>query len=228
MTIMPHTQIIKTWFVLLTGCSLLIYCVVGDQVVMTPTFFGSEPVRAHAGRYQGTTMLQDEQNQGLAMINALTDAQRAKAIIHMSKTGNNIMAQAFKDNLVLESGDSRVGACGRTAHAVAGLDSCLCQEHGRGACDGQHGRGPATPRPHDFAWIGGTEPTSVFYDRIQSPVILIEFDHQLPVGLRHLASDPQVVDREHIHTVVRTPNGNDYGKDLLRQHYELQPHPHQH
>jgi hypothetical protein len=24
--------------------------------------------------------------------------------------------------------------------------------------------------------------------------------------------------RDHINTVVRTPNGNDYGKDLLRQH----------
>jgi hypothetical protein len=24
--------------------------------------------------------------------------------------------------------------------------------------------------------------------------------------------------------VVRTPNGNDYGKDLLRQHYAAQPH----
>ena len=79
-----------------------------------------------------------------------------------------------------------------------------------------------------FAWIGGTEPKSVFYYRIQSPVILIEFDHQLPVGLRHLASDPRAVDREHIHTVVRTPNGNDYGKDLLRQHYEQHPHPHSH
>jgi hypothetical protein len=25
--------------------------------------------------------------------------------------------------------------------------------------------------------------------------------------------------RNHTHTLVRTPNGNDYGKDLLRQHY---------
>jgi hypothetical protein len=25
--------------------------------------------------------------------------------------------------------------------------------------------------------------------------------------------------RCHVHTVVRTPNGNDYGRDLLRQHY---------
>ena len=26
------------------------------------------------------------------------------------------------------------------------------------------------------------------------------------------------------HAVVRTPNGNDYGKDLLRQHYQQHPH----
>ena len=30
--------------------------------------------------------------------------------------------------------------------------------------------------------------------------------------------------RDHIHTVVRTPNGNDYGKDLLRLHYAQHPH----
>ena len=64
----------------------------------------------------------------------------------------------------------------------------------------------------------GTADDSVFYYRIHSPVILIEFDHQLPAGLRHLA-DPKLPNREHVHVVVRTPNGNDYGKDLLRQHY---------
>ena len=69
-----------------------------------------------------------------------------------------------------------------------------------------------------FAWIGGTGPDSVFYYRIQSPVILIEFDHQGPVAL----PGPKVPSRRHVHSVVRTPNGNDYGKDLLRQHYEQQ------
>ena len=72
-----------------------------------------------------------------------------------------------------------------------------------------------------FAWIGGTQPGSAFYYRIQSPVIIIEFDHQRPVGLRHIL-DPNLPTTEHVHTVVRTPNGNDYGKDLLRQHYERQ------
>jgi hypothetical protein len=67
-----------------------------------------------------------------------------------------------------------------------------------------------------FAWVGESGPDSVFYYRIQSPVILIEFDHQTPVAL----GGPRVPGRIHIHSVVRTPNGNDYGKDLLRQHYE--------
>jgi hypothetical protein len=63
----------------------------------------------------------------------------------------------------------------------------------------------------------------VFYYRIHSPVILIEFDHQNPVGLRG-PDVPNLPNREHIHVVIRTPNGNDYGKDLLRQHYAQHPH----
>lgn len=75
-----------------------------------------------------------------------------------------------------------------------------------------------------FAGIGGTAPDAVFYYRIRSPVVLIEFDHQQPANLRHLYGS--VPNRQHIHVVVRTPNGNDYGKDLLRQHHERRPHPH--
>src|SRR5918911_5289263 len=65
-----------------------------------------------------------------------------------------------------------------------------------------------------FVWIGGIEQDSVFYYRVHSPVVLIEFDH-----LNGVAFDNDLPSRSHIHTVVRTPNGNDYGMDLLRQHY---------
>jgi hypothetical protein len=76
-----------------------------------------------------------------------------------------------------------------------------------------------------FAWIGGTTPSSVYYYRIHSPVILIELDHQTPVAL----PGERLPNRNHIHTVVRTPNGNDYGKDLLRQHLEQhRDHDHGH
>ena len=52
-------------------------------------------------------------------------------------------------------------------------------------------------------------------------MILVEFDHQS--GIVYENDTPS---RDHIHTVVRTPNGNDYGKDLLRQHYALHDHAH--
>ncbi len=65
-----------------------------------------------------------------------------------------------------------------------------------------------------FAWMGGFGEDSVFYYRVHSPVILVEFDHQ-----RGIALDNDEPARTHIHTVVRTPNGNDYGRDLLRQHH---------
>ena len=42
------------------------YFVLGDQVVVTPFFAGSEPVTATSGKYRGTTVLQDEQNKALA------------------------------------------------------------------------------------------------------------------------------------------------------------------
>jgi hypothetical protein len=75
-----------------------------------------------------------------------------------------------------------------------------------------------------FAWIGGSDASSVYYYRIHSPVILIEFDHQKPANLARFSKDRGMPTRQHIHCVVRTPNGNDYGKDLLRQHYLAHPH----
>ena len=70
-----------------------------------------------------------------------------------------------------------------------------------------------------FAWMGGTDDTSAFYYRVHSPVLLVEFDHQ-----RGIVFDNDEPSRHHIHTVVRTPNGNDYGRDLLRQHHEQFDH----
>ena len=71
-----------------------------------------------------------------------------------------------------------------------------------------------------FCWVGGHQSDSVYYYRIQSPVIFIEFDHHSGIFLTN--EQPA---QFHVHTVVRTPNGNDYGIDLLRQHYE---HGHSH
>jgi hypothetical protein len=223
-SIMGEPSATEPWGWQLDGHHLnLNYFVLGDQVVMTPAFWGSEPAVATSGKYAGTAIMEEEQDSGLAMVRALTPEQRQAAILETSKTGNNILAQAFSDNLVLDYAGVRVSTFSEAQREQL-LD---LMELYVGNMRRPHARvRMAEVEVHlddtYFAWIGGTEDDSVYYYRVHSPVILIEFDHETPVGLRHLY--PPAPYREHIHSVVRTPNGNDYGKDLLRQHYEAHPH----
>jgi uncharacterized protein DUF3500 len=225
-TILGKPSATEAWGWQLDGHHAIInYFVLGDQVVMTPLFLGSEPVRANSGKYKGVEVLQQEQNDGLEMLRALSDAQRQQAILSFSKTGNNNLTEAFKDNVVLEYAGVRANdLAGATRNRLRDLVhvyvSNMDEGHARVKMD-------EVDRHLDntyFAWIGGAQPDSVFYYRVQSPVILIEFDHQRPANLAKFAADPKQPTRQHIHCVVRTPNGNDYGKDLLRQHYLAHPH----
>ena len=226
MTIMGRPSATEPWGWQLSGHHAIVnYFVLGDQVVMTPLFLGSEPVRATSGKYKGITILQQEQNDGLEMVQALSDAQQHKAVLNFSKTGNNNLGEAFKDNIVLDYAGIRAN---EFTDASRRRLRELIQLYASNMDDG-HARAKMNEIDKHidntwFAWIGGTQTNSAFYYRIQSPVILIEFDHQRPANLAKFASDPNKPTQQHIHTVVRTPNGNDYGKDLLRQHYLAHPH----
>jgi len=225
-TVMGDPSATQPWGWQLDGHHAVInYFVLGDQVVMTPTFAGSEPVIATSGKYKGTVVLQEEQNQGLAMVNALSVDQRKKAILKVSKTGNEVLTEAWRDNVVLDyagvnAKELSVGQRQQLLKLAALYVDNMAEGHARVRMEEVRAHLDRTW----FAWIGGTESGNVFYYRIHSPVILIEFDHQTPASLRFMYADPKQPNIEHIHTVVRTPNGNDYGKDLLRQHYLQHPH----
>ena len=225
-TVMGHPSATEPWGWQFDGHHAIInYFVLGDQVVMTPFFTGSEPVAATSGKYKGTSILQDEQNRGLALISALTDEQRKKAILRFSKTGNENLTEAWKDNVVLDyAGIRATDLTGAQRRQLLDLIALYVDNMDDGHARVKMDEVRAFLDRTWVAWIGDIKPGSVFYYRIHSPVILIEFDHQQPVGLRHLMT-PTVPNTAHIHTVVRTPNGNDYGKDLLRQHYQQHPHP---
>src|SRR5688572_17904602 len=99
-TIMGEPSADKPWGWQIDGHHLIInYFVLRDQVVMSPAFYGSEPVVARAGKYKGTAILQEEQARGLAMLRRLTDGQRKKAVLATAKPGNNNVGEAFKDNV---------------------------------------------------------------------------------------------------------------------------------
>ncbi|MBV9602282.1 MAG: DUF3500 domain-containing protein [Chloroflexi bacterium] len=223
----------QPWGWQIDGHHLIVNCfVIDDQVVITPVFMGSEPVVAETGIYKGTSILQTEQNEGLAFINALNAEQRGKAILYDSilstvlppergiGSDGRVQTAAFRDNMQIPYEGIRCDALTagqreqlvrlaalytnklRAGHAELWLNSV------RRYLDDTH-----------FMWMGGIGLEDVFYYRIHSPVILIEFDHQ--PGIAFDSDEPT---RAHIHTVIRTPNGNDYGMDYLRQHHARYRH----
>jgi hypothetical protein len=208
------------WGWQIDGHHLIINCfVLGDQVVMTPMFMGSEPVEADAGRYAGTRVFAAEEARGLALAQSLTPEQRRTAVLS-DELPPEVFTGAFRDNIELRYEGIRFDRL--SAHQQALLLALIETYVGRMAA-GHAAVKMDEVRRHlgdtYFAWMGGFEDDSVFYYRVHSPVILIEFDHQ-----RGVALDYDVPTRTHIHTVMRTPNGNDYGKDLLRQHYAQAAH----
>lgn len=219
LTIMGEPSADKPWGWQLDGHHCIInFFVLGDQVVMAPVFVGSEPVAAKSGKYQGTIIMQQEQDKALAFIRALNKKQQDQAIVSRLKVTNHNQLEMFRDNEVVPYAGIRAAQLNEKQQTML-LD--VIGEFIGQLRDGHAMIKMSEIRKHlndtHFAWIGDTQDDSVFYYRIHSPVVIIEFDHQRPIALGRRGSAPT---RDHIHAVIRTPNGNDYGKALLRLHLE--------
>jgi hypothetical protein len=159
--------------------------------------------------------MQEQQDDGLALMSSLNDEQRKMAILDSAKSQNNALTEAYRDNVELDYAGlpaSKLDASQK--ELLLGVVESFV-----GTMDSGHAqiKMQEVEQHFDrtyFAWVGGTTDKSVYYYRVHSPVLLIEFDHQRRVA-PFRSREPS---RDHIHAVLRTPNGNDYGKDLLRQH----------
>jgi hypothetical protein len=204
----------KPWGWQIDGHHCNINCfVLGDQMVLTPMLLGSEPVLAESGKYKGVTVLREEEAQGWAFMNILTPDQRAKATIGYDLPFDGY-ASGFKDNVVVPYDGLRTSDMTTMQQAflvglITHFTDRLPPAHAQLRLDEVKQHLNETV----FAWIGQVDPVAPFYYRIHSPVIFIEFYHQPGVALPNTGYN-----RRHAHALVRTPNGNDYGRALLRQH----------
>jgi hypothetical protein len=212
----------EPWGWQLDGHHLIINCfVLGDQLVLTPQFMGSEPVLAQWGKYAGTQVFRAEEGVGLALMRRLSLEQQTKAIIGTRLPGE-VLAAAYNDNVRMAYEGIRYDELSAEQQGVLrDLLGIYLNRTRAGHAKIQFDEALDHLRDTHFSWIGAHDDHGPFYYRIYSPVVLIEFDHQS--GIVYANDEPT---RDHIHTVVRTPNGNDYGKDLLRQHYALHDHSH--
>lgn len=230
-TVMGEPSETEPWGWQIDGHHLDInYFVLGDQVVMSPVFMGAEPMWAESGVYEGTAILESERTHAYALYASLSDRQRQAAILPGNESSDPSRFNYARTQTELMSDNAVIPYEGINAGELTDSQ----QQMLLGIIEefvSNNREGHARVRMEEieryigeiwFAWNVWENPDDeedLFFYRIQSPVVIIEFDHQgavsLPGELREIPIRP------HIHTVVRTPNGNDYGKDLLKQHYML-------
>jgi hypothetical protein len=183
-TFMGTPSTTKPWGFQYEGHHVAInYFVLGDQVVMTPTFMGSEPTSA---TYKGEkiTLFKPETTAGLTLLRSLTDAQRAKVISStVQKSGDDMKAGAGQDNAKLAF-EGLAGSELTAAQKEKLLD--LVRVYVGYMDDGHAGVKMKEVEKHldktYFYWLGATKDTSAFYYRVHSPVVLIEYDAQSPLA----------------------------------------------
>lgn len=198
--------------------------ILGRQMVISPTFMGTEPNDIALQSGECFTLFKEEETRGLALMQSLSPEQKAQAQIYMHMedpampdwrfnfADQRHLGGAFQDNrkVPLE------GVCASTftpAQKAALLD--LCETFYAHWPDGpRHARLRQIEQHIDrtyFSWIGGYGDVDPFYYHIHSPVVMLEFDHHSGMWLSN--SEPE---KFHIHVITRIPNGNDYGKALIR------------
>lgn len=203
------------------------FLAVGRQACLSPVFLGAEPCVADGGVHAGVRAFDDERRRGLDVVQGLSGGQLDRAVLfgsmrtadlppqHNHPTEGRHRGGAGQDNLVLPYEGLPASAMSAPQRdSLLRLAQVYVDRWPAGTAAGKMREIDRHLDETHFAWIGATHDDAVFYYRVHSPVILIEFDHHAGIFLDN--PDPEPF---HVHTIVRTPNGGDYGRDLLRLHY---------
>jgi len=196
-----------------------------STIVVSPFFTGAEPNGIDDGPYKGTRILHEEERLGLELMRSLEGSVRDKVQVfkelkdpgmehgRWNHDDQRHLCGAYRDNRVVPYEGAVVSSFSLEQQALvkAILNQFLLYLPQRARelrieeCERWF---------HEtyFCWIGGYRDGDAFYYRIQSPVVIVEFDHHSGVFLTN--KEPK---RFHIHTLLRTPNGGDYGMALRKE-----------
>ena len=180
------------------------FTVVGSEVTMSPSLWGTTPKIWPSGEHAGLSPMAAEEDLAFAWIASLNEDQLALA--HLSPSADpDLMAgptstpDEWPDPMGVPvtalDATQREALLDWIAVYVGNLSESQAAER---MAEIEENLGDAS-----VAWMGGTNPGSMMYYRIQGSKVLIEFDHTRSA--------------DHIHAVYRDPS-NDYGVDWLSKH----------
>ncbi|KAL4955743.1 hypothetical protein BDW69DRAFT_193009 [Aspergillus filifer] len=192
------------------------------QIVVSPWFTGAEPNEIDSGEYKGTRILHVEEELGLKLMQSLDPEVQKKAIVYgkmkdpamppgrWNRDDQRHLCGAYRDNRIVPNEGVPVSIFSatqkETLYGILEQYLLYLPSYSRQLKI-------AHIRKYEnemyFSWIGGVGDEDPFYFRIQSPVVLVEFDHHSGVFLNN--EEPA---KFHVHTLLRTPNAGDYGVAL--------------
>jgi len=201
----PSTKSTWGWRVEGHHVSLHFTVVNGTLVASSPSFFGSNPAEVREGPKKGLRILADQEDTARALLAALDEKQRAKALIQ-SVALNEIVTTNKVDISPLSpvglAADAMTPAQRELLMKV--IDTYTSKMADDIAADRIAKLRKAGLEKIAFAWAGDAERGKKHYYRIQGPSFLIEHDNSQNDG-------------NHIHSIWRDFSG-DFGRDLLREH----------
>ncbi|HVR35929.1 MAG TPA: DUF3500 domain-containing protein [Methylomirabilota bacterium] len=183
----------------------------GHHVATTPSFLGANPAEVREGPRKGLRALGPEEDAGRALVKALDANQQREAIIS-DRAPRDVITGA--DRKVEPLAWEGLPASKMSAPQMKLLWE-LIEEYVRrhrpeiADTDLEKIREAGAEKIH-FAWAGSLEPGQGHYYRVQGPTFLLEYDNTQN-------------NANHIHAVWRDFE-NDFGIDLLREHYDKVPH----
>ena len=170
----------------------------GAHVFFAPAFIGSNPGEVLAGPRKGERVLGEEEDLGLALINALDDAQRKIAIIAPEAPKEIVTANKHRVDPLAPAGIAAAQLTPAQREQLFGLVKVYAARGRTELADETFAKITAAGLDQvTFAWAGALVRSKATYYRIQGPTFLIEFDNSQN-------------NANHIHTVFRDFKG-DFG-----------------
>lgn len=183
----------------------------GTVVSSTPSFFGSNPGIVTIGEKKGKQILKKEMELGFLLVNSLDEKQLKDALI-ADKAPSEIITGNSRKASFLKPGGIDFSKLNEDQKKIflQLLDVYIKNYASKFSEKFLEKIKKAGIDNLQFAWAGSLQPGNGHYYRIQGPVLLIEYDNTQN-------------NANHVHTVVRDLT-NDFGEDVLNEHYQQELH----